>query len=145
MKQKIFNREESYQLFVKSRKVVLEEETDLITDTSSKFGINVVETGNFHLMISTELTEEIIGLSNDKEKKRPVLLKFTREEVKSNEKYLVFSGIDGMLEVSISLEIYLVKTVIMRFLINLAASRRDNFSVLNFMKVRGLDFLEYLE
>lgn len=145
MKQKIFNREESYQLFVKSRKVVLEEETDLITDPSSKFGINVVETGNFHLMISTELTEEIIGLSNDKEKKRPVLLKFTREEVKSNEKYLVFSGIDGMLEVSISLEIYLVKTVIMRFLINLAASRRDNFSVLNFMKVKGLDFLEYLE
>jgi hypothetical protein len=145
MQQKIFNIEKTLELFTKSKKVVLEPETDLITDNSSKFGINVVETGNFHLMISTELTEEIIGLSNDKEKKRPILLKFTREEVKSNEKYLVFSGIDGQLEFPISLEIYLVKTVIMHFLIKLAASRRDNFSVLNFMKVKGLDFLEYME
>lgn len=145
MQQKIFDPENSYKFFTGSRKIVLEEETNLKLDSSSKFGIDLADTGNFYLIISTELTEETIGISNNRLKKYPILLKFVRDETISNEKYLVFSAIFCPVNIPLSVEIFLVKRVIVHCLIKLVSSRTDNFSILNLMKVKGLDMLEYLD
>lgn len=145
MQQRIFDINNSYEFLIRCKKFVLEEETKLEMNISSKFGLEVIDTGNFHLIISTDLTEEIIGISNDSIKKHPILLKFVREKIISNEKYLVFSAFYGPSDISFSLEIFLEKTIIVHWLMKLVSSNPDNFSTQKLIKVIGLDLQEYLD
>jgi len=145
MSRKILNRDESYDFFVNCKTIKLSEETKTELDLNSKFGVQVVNTGLYYLLLFAELSEDILEMNNPRSIKHRVSLRLTKEEIISDTKYLVFSAFGILDDKPFSVDFLLEKEVTIHCLIKVSSANPEKFNAQKLLKIKWLDLSEFLD
>lgn len=143
MSRKILNRDESYDFFINCKTIRLSKEPKIELDLDTKFGVQVVNSGLYVLLLFAELSEDILEMNDPRSIKHKVSLMLTKEDTISDTKYLVFSAFGILDDKSYSVNFLLEKEVTIHCLLKVLSANPEKSHVQKLFKIKSLDLSDF--